>query len=35
MIEKWLQKQSFGIDGLEAQLRDVRSGLAPRQDSKH
>ncbi|MBU6241906.1 MAG: hypothetical protein KJS66_08970 [Acidobacteria bacterium] len=35
MIEKWLQKQSFGIDGLEAQLRDVRSGLAPRQDSQH
>jgi len=25
MIEKWLQKQSFGIDGLEAQLRKVRN----------
>ena len=24
MIEKWLQKQSFGIDGLEEQLRNVR-----------
>ena len=26
MIEKWIEKQSFGIDGLEAQLRRIRGG---------
>ena len=26
MIEKWIERQSFGIDGLEAQLRRIRGG---------
>ena len=27
MIERWLEKESFGIDGLEEQLRNVRNNL--------
>lgn len=30
MFEKWLEKESSGIDGLEEQLRDMRQQLSPK-----